>query len=107
MDAALKTLSGIEGKTRIAILGDMFELGSIAEAEHRQIGKLTAGYGIEEVILCGSLMKHAHGINTYAKYFADRPSLESFLQSRQFSNSAILIKASRGMQFETLINKIN
>ena len=107
MDAALKTLSGIEGKTRIAILGDMFELGSIAEAEHRAIGKLTADSGIEEVIFCGSLMKHAHGMNTYAKYFTDKSSLESFLQSRQFSNSAILIKASRGMQFETLIHNIN
>jgi UDP-N-acetylmuramoyl-tripeptide--D-alanyl-D-alanine ligase len=107
MEAALKTLSQIEGKTRVAILGDMFELGSIAEAEHGEIGKLTKSYPIEEVIVCGKMMKHAQGANPDARYFTDRASLENFLQSRQFSNSVILIKASRGMQFETLINKIN
>jgi UDP-N-acetylmuramoyl-tripeptide--D-alanyl-D-alanine ligase len=107
MEAALKTLSQMPLKHKVAILGDMLELGNISESEHKLIGKITLENGIDEVIFCGTGMAMAHQANNKSKYFKARPALEEYLDQHHFVESAILIKASRGMQFESLIHKIH
>ena len=107
MEAALQTLSAMPEKRKVAILGDMLELGNITEDEHASIGRLTAALKIDEVYLCGVLMSFGHAGNPDARYFRDKKSLEEFLDSRKFENAAILVKASRGMQLETVNNHIH
>ena len=102
MEAALKTLSLLPASHKVAILGDMFELGSISAEEHERIGRLTGDSGIHEVYFCGPAMAHAHTINPSSRYFPDKTALEKFLKENPIRNSVILVKASRGMQLETI-----
>lgn len=107
MEAALNTLSGMPEKRKVAILGDMLELGNITEEEHANIGRLADTLNLDEVYLCGVLMAFAHAANRNARYFRDKQHLEEFLDTRKFENTAILVKASRGMQLETVTNHIH
>ena len=106
MEAALNTLYKMPEEHKVAILGDMLELGNITEEEHANIGRLTAALKLDEVYFCGVLMAFAHAGNSSARYFRNKKSLEEFLDTRKFENSAILVKASRGMQLETVNNHI-
>ena len=107
MEAALNTLSGMPAENKIAILGDMLELGNIAEEEHANIGRLTASLNLDEVYFSGVLMAFAHAANSQSEYFRDKKDLEEFLDTKKFDNAAILVKASRGMQLETVNNHIH
>ena len=54
VSAALRSLSALDGRT-VAVLGDMFELGSDAERLHYDIGAMAAELGIDGLVCCGSL----------------------------------------------------
>nr|WP_305983056.1 UDP-N-acetylmuramoyl-tripeptide--D-alanyl-D-alanine ligase [Roseivirga thermotolerans] len=88
---------------KVAILGDMFELGESAAEEHAAVGNLTAGLALNQVIFCGELMKHAYETNKKAEYFEDKQELATYLKGLQLQDSQILIKGSRGMSLETLL----
>lgn len=102
MKAALENLVNMEGSGKVAILGDMYELGDEAETEHRTIGQLTAEAGLQNIIFCGELMAYAHRENPNSTYFKNRPDLENYIKNRHFNDSIILIKASRGMALESI-----
>lgn len=104
MEAALETLSYLRGKRRIAILGDMNELGEFAEDEHRKLGETVAQSKVDQAIFLGPLSKHAaesasrSGVKTV--YFADCDSLEPELSKLIREGDVVLIKGSRGMKLE-------
>jgi UDP-N-acetylmuramoyl-tripeptide--D-alanyl-D-alanine ligase len=106
MSAAIENLSGMDGKNKILILGDMFELGDLTEEEHRKIGELTMRESFDEVIFCGERMQYASESNKNAKYFKTRTELENYIESCIFEDSLILIKGSRGMALEVIVHKI-
>ena len=106
MSAAIENLSGMDGKNKILILGDMFELGDLTEEEHRKIGELTMRESFDEVIFCGERMQFAFESNKNAKYFKTRTELENYIESCIFEDSLILIKGSRGMALEVIVHKI-
>ena len=103
MSAALKHLSQIEAPKKTAILGDMFELGSTAAEEHQYIAELATSIGIDQVILVGN---HFAGTNTSAKTFSDIEQLKIALADMDLSNHWVLIKGSRGMALERLLEVI-
>jgi UDP-N-acetylmuramoyl-tripeptide--D-alanyl-D-alanine ligase len=90
---------------KIAILGDMLELGEFAEEEHRKIGAIAAGVGLTELALVGSLAKHIGegareaGFTGELLYFDDAQSAHTVID-RAGHGDAILIKASRGIALE-------
>ncbi len=88
----------------VAIVGDMFELGDDADTEHYAIGKLTAELNISQVILCGTLMRSAYNANPDALYFQTKEELKAYIQANPISNANVLIKGSRGMSLETLVD---
>jgi UDP-N-acetylmuramoyl-tripeptide--D-alanyl-D-alanine ligase len=94
------------GKQKVAILGDMFELEEMAEEEHRQVGRLLDKYKFDKVYLCGSLMKAAHEIVPTATLYEDKAALADDLSKAPPRHSLVLIKASRGMGLETLVESI-
>jgi UDP-N-acetylmuramoyl-tripeptide--D-alanyl-D-alanine ligase len=106
MEAALNHLNELDSDNRIAILGDMFELGDYAEEGHRKIGEITKQMDLKLVIFCGEKMKHAFEKNRDARYFQTRNELEEFLKYFTFENSTILIKGSRAMALENIVEKL-
>lgn len=105
MSLSLQNFASVEGR-KIAILGDMFELGEDAAHEHAAIGKLTRSLKLEQVIFCGQLMKSAHEANPETLYFENKVGLQQFLTQNKIRESLVLIKGSRGMSLETLVEAL-
>lgn len=106
MSEAIQSFDRREAERKILIIGDMLELGEEAEQEHLAIGKLTAGLNIDQVHLCGPLMKFAAEQNRNAHYWEEKSELAKFLNDESIEKALILIKGSRGMSLETLLESL-
>ncbi|MCS7196466.1 MAG: UDP-N-acetylmuramoyl-tripeptide--D-alanyl-D-alanine ligase [Aquificaceae bacterium] len=101
---ALKSLSLFEGY-RVAVLGDMLELGQMSELYHREVGSICRDLRIELCLFYGSHMKYAYeeclkgGGNCF--FFEDREELVKLLLSLE--KAIIIFKGSRGMDMESLM----
>ncbi|UOQ53576.1 UDP-N-acetylmuramoyl-tripeptide--D-alanyl-D-alanine ligase [Hymenobacter cellulosivorans] len=87
---------------KVVILGDMFELGSESEAEHRALGELLAAQSFATVLLVGSDMQHA-ALRPEFRHFPTKQEAAAWLTEHPLSGQQILIKGSRGMGLETLL----
>lgn len=113
MEAALLSFSGaIPTKERavemkkVAILGDMFELGVAAKKEHQYIADLAAQLSIDHVILVG---ENFSTISSTSKKVLRFNSFESFAEhfnELPLKNVSILIKGSRGMALERILELV-
>lgn len=103
MVAAIENLDDMRALNKVVILGDMFELESEAEVEHRAIGKLLAEKKFNQVYLCGKLMKDAYAELPSAQYAEKKEDLLSLLQKNPPTDATILVKASRGIGLETVV----
>ncbi|MFZ9673374.1 MAG: UDP-N-acetylmuramoyl-tripeptide--D-alanyl-D-alanine ligase [Flavobacteriaceae bacterium] len=103
MNAALQHLAQIDVPKKTVVLGDMFELGDTAAQEHQYIAELATSIGIDQVILVGHLFA---GTTTSAKTFRDIEQLKSALSEIDLSGHWVLIKGSRGMALERLLEVI-
>jgi UDP-N-acetylmuramyl pentapeptide synthase len=103
MLAALRTLAAaqVSGK-RIAVLGDMRELGSSAPAEHEAIGKEAARLGIDYVLTYGELAKRISSAagGPGALHYDQKNVLAEYLAELAAPGDAVLIKGSRSMKLE-------
>lgn len=102
-ELALKNFSQIKNSSKIAILGDMFELGKDAEYEHQEIVNLCRKLNIDKVIFVGS---NYYKTNASEK-FETFENLKEFIENINFKNRSILIKGSRGMALERILDSIN
>jgi UDP-N-acetylmuramoyl-tripeptide--D-alanyl-D-alanine ligase len=103
MQAAIENLASMKAAIKIAIIGDMFELEEEAEAEHTAIGKLLAEKKFDAVYLCGALMSSAANAIPSAKYFVKKEDLLNEIINNPISNAMILVKASRGIGLESVV----
>ena len=111
MKAAVKTLSqmSVSGK-KIAVLGDMLELGSVSVKAHREIGELLSELKIPAVCF-GEMAKHIfegcvqNGGD--AKHFESKSEAAAFLKQTLKSGDVAWFKASRGMKFEEIIEEFS
>ena len=106
MQAAVRNLAAMRADRKAVMLGDMYELGEDAAAEHRALGELLAQSGIQCVLLCGELMQSAHRACPDSHYFTDKAALENYLRQQPITDSMVLIKGSRGMAMETLVGDL-
>ncbi len=104
MAAALENLSAMDARHKVAIIGDMFELEEEAEAEHRAIGMLLAKKKFDRVYLCGKLMRAAQQEYPSALLFEQKDDLIAALKQNPIHDSTILVKASRGIGLETIVD---
>ena len=104
MSAAIENLAAMKTGKKAVILGDMFELGDEAEADHKTIGKLLSAKQFDEVYLCGSLMKAAKQELPSAHHFEKKEDLLKALQQNPLSDATILVKASRGIGLESVVD---
>jgi UDP-N-acetylmuramoyl-tripeptide--D-alanyl-D-alanine ligase len=103
MLVAIRYFAKMEAVRKMVILGDMFELGDEAAAEHLALGRLIAEANFDVVILAGPLMHHALPALPKAYYFPDKFSLHNWIVDNPQQNTNILIKGSRGMGLETVL----
>jgi UDP-N-acetylmuramoyl-tripeptide--D-alanyl-D-alanine ligase len=106
MEAAIRSLGDMKAEKKVLILGDMFELEEEAEKEHRQIGQMVRDLGFTHVLLCGDLMKSAHKEFPKAHHFSSKEELLKYLRQNPISNATILVKASRGIGLEAVMEAI-
>lgn len=102
MEAALKSFSSIEAKSKWLILGDMLELGKDSDAEHTKLIQALEEYPTENTILVGpELVKAAKG--TAIKAFEKTEMAAEWLKENPLSDALVLMKGSRGIALEKLI----
>ena len=110
MAAALLVLGRKKGR-RIAVLGDMLELGACTQAEHYRIGRIAAEkadlllvYGPNgKRVLSGAFTGGMS--DTRAMAFEDRNKLAATLKRMAKPGDVILFKGSRGMRMELILEK--
>ena len=113
MQASLKYLQGLNSKRKIAVLGDMFELGEFSKKLHEKVGVEVVKNKIDMLVCCG---KNAKYIVDSAKnegmskdsvyYFENKDEIEDFVRNNWKSGDAILFKASNGMKFFNIVENL-
>ncbi|MDP4916028.1 MAG: UDP-N-acetylmuramoyl-tripeptide--D-alanyl-D-alanine ligase [Saprospiraceae bacterium] len=102
MEAALNNLFSIPHLNKIAILGDMFELGDEAPFEHKKIADFADNPSLSQVILIGKNFEQVASEKKWV-HFNTATEAKNYFDSLPFSTSLLLIKGSRGMKLETLV----
>lgn len=112
MKEALEVLKELPGKRKIAVLGDMLEIGKYSEAAHREMGDLAAKF-----------VDYLFTVGPRAKFIADEALIHGLEQNQVFSfntseevglklqeimeeNDLILIKGSQAMRMEKIVEEI-
>lgn len=86
---------------KIAVVGDMLELGKIEESEHKRVGVEIKKYKFERVIGVGKLVKHITN-DTFSNYEEAIPEVRKYLKPNTF----ILVKGSRSISLDKLVDAI-
>ncbi len=104
MAAAIQNFATIDTTERIAILGDMLELGEWSAAEHSNVLRLVEQLPISEVVLVGEhFAEAARELRSEAMLFATTGEAAEWLSQRDIRSACILLKGSRGIALEKLI----
>ncbi len=106
MKSAIDLLMMAEGP-KVAILGDMFELGTEELELHREVGHYAALARLERRIFIGSLAKEmyegARMLRTMPEYYPDKAAFLAANKPEDFAGMTVLVKASHGMHFEEIV----
>ena len=111
MKSSLDILGRIENRKRkIAVLGDMFELGKESKNKHMELADVISKTNVDEIYSIGKMMKFMNkNLNRTTKihrHFDDREILKKHLRSLDIKNSVVLVKGSRGMKMEEFVSVI-
>ncbi|MBH1989993.1 MAG: UDP-N-acetylmuramoyl-tripeptide--D-alanyl-D-alanine ligase [Alphaproteobacteria bacterium] len=108
MKAALETLSTYPGR-KIAIIGDMRELGNFAEHYHIETGQLCRDLALDQVLTCGVLMEHAFkklADHQRLDHVGDYTQVLSILQDAVHEGDVVLLKASNGVKLHKVVAEL-
>jgi UDP-N-acetylmuramoyl-tripeptide--D-alanyl-D-alanine ligase len=100
---ALDNFSSLKHSSKVAILGDMFELGNYASSEHENIVTYCKTLDIHRCIFVGEEFCKTNALEKYENF----EKLKTEITKSPLKNSCILIKGSRGMSLERLLEIIN
>lgn len=112
MESAIEVLKDIEGKRKIAVLGDMLELGKFTEEEHRLVGERI--FGVADVLVVvgprakfiaeGAIEKGFSQKEIYS--FDSSKTVAKFLEGIIEKGDVILVKGSQGVRLERAVEAI-
>ena len=104
MEAALNVLARRSGR-RIAVLGDMLELGDCAPDAHRMVGAIAAKTA--DLILAYGPLAHyvREGANGNCEVFDDRDAMANALRQQANPGDTLLFKGSHGMHMELVLDR--
>lgn len=113
MQASLKYLHGLKNNRKIAVLGDMFELGEYSKELHEKVGMEVVKNNIDILICSGKNAKYIaeaakeNGMNEkQIYYFEEKEQIQEFIKQNWKNGDAILFKASNGMKFFEIVENI-
>ncbi|WP_311196108.1 UDP-N-acetylmuramoyl-tripeptide--D-alanyl-D-alanine ligase [Antarcticibacterium sp. 1MA-6-2] len=106
MMAALESFSKHPAKNKAVILGDMFELGKDSEKEHQAIVNHLERSGFKDIFLTGKNFYRTQTSAENISKFESFEELKSEIITKDLTNTFILIKGSRGMALERIVDFI-
>lgn len=101
MEAALANMHLIEAAHKVIILGDMFELGDESFYEHKKVVESAQTIAGARLIFVGQAFYEHRDVN--AEFFETTNDVKAALLDNPIADATILLKASRGMAFEKLM----
>lgn len=113
MRAALSVLDDMQAARKIAVLGDMLELGAVSDQAHRSIGEEVARVAPDLLVAVGkrargiALGAKAEGLNgARVEMVSDNTSAARLLANRVTPGDVVLVKASRAMKLEEVVRSL-
>ncbi|GGC80609.1 UDP-N-acetylmuramoyl-tripeptide--D-alanyl-D-alanine ligase [Thalassobacillus devorans] len=112
MKAVIEVIKGMkEKKNKILVLGDVYELGSHAKAMHRSVAEvidedIAAVYTFGEDAVEISKAVAEKKLNIKSEHFTDKTSLQQVVEKDLDKDTVVLVKASRGVKLETIIDPL-
>jgi UDP-N-acetylmuramoyl-tripeptide--D-alanyl-D-alanine ligase len=104
MKAALENFEKQKGLYKICILGDMFELGEDAEKEHQYIADLVSTMAFNHIVLIGKNFYKTKLVSPKVSVFKSFLDFKDSFNFSQLTDASLLIKGSRGMALERVLD---
>jgi UDP-N-acetylmuramoyl-tripeptide--D-alanyl-D-alanine ligase len=98
MEVALKSLENYPSGKKVAILGEMYELGEKSKEEHQRIALIANNMGFDRVIFIGNWSNEDSFIST--------AECQAYLEKEKIHGAVVLLKGSRGVKLEALIENL-
>lgn len=102
MSAAIQSFNEVKHPHKVVILGDMFEMGDEAEKEHKQLYQATLELDFKESYFVGHIFYDVLG--QMNQVFKTKEDLIAELKTKKLNDALILLKGSRGMGLEELVD---
>lgn len=106
MAEALRILAQTKSRRRVAILGDMGELGDLTKKAHQDMGQLTKNYGFDTVIAIGVKAKSITDTNENTQWFATIGEALDAIHQAFTDGTTVLVKASHAMEFGKIVKEL-
>jgi UDP-N-acetylmuramoyl-tripeptide--D-alanyl-D-alanine ligase len=103
--AAIEVLSELPAP-RLLVLGDMGEVGQKGPEFHAEVGAYAKAKGIDQLLTLGELCQHSSLAFEGAQHFNDMPALQQFVTSHIANYKSLVIKGSRFMKMERLVDAL-
>jgi len=104
MEAALANFASLPSdKGKVAIIGEMLELGEYADAEHNRIVGIATRFDFEQILLVGTLFPKSHPAT---KWFETSQECLKYLKRNPQKEKLILVKGSRGTRMEVVMDAL-
>jgi UDP-N-acetylmuramoyl-tripeptide--D-alanyl-D-alanine ligase len=104
MQVALENFAALQAENSVVILGGMFELGAESLKEHQAMVDLATSFNFDHTFFVG---EHFYQTTTEKHQFRTYEQLEAYLKENRLTQQSILIKGSRGMRLERILDFID
>lgn len=101
MDAAIRNFAALNSTNKKVIIGEMLELGDYSKDEHKRIVDLLVELNFNDVYLVGEGFKDTHG---KFLFFSNSKECLDYFKEHTLCNSTVLLKGSRGVKLENLMD---
>lgn len=106
MAEALRMLAKSRHQRKVAVVGDMGELGELTEQAHRDVGTLARELKLDAVVAVGEKMRALRETDPSALWFPDTASALPALPDLFVGDTAVMVKASHAMHFENIVKEL-
>lgn len=106
MSVAVSNFAAFKAERKIALLGDMRELGSDSVKEHVAIVNKVSDAGLDACFVGDEFRKALDAAGAGYKWFPTSDELAGYLENRSFTDTAFLVKGSRGIRMENVLKSL-